>query len=289
MRCIQPLTLRDAEDRARTVPCGRCNFCLQSYRMDWTIRIIQEQKQSETANFLTLTYADEYLDYSPSGLPQLHYADKKENGESKNNSHLQLFFKRLRRENEKHTDASIRYFAIGEYGETYERPHYHAILFNMHSNTREKLDHIWPIGHYLLGTVQVASIHYVTGYLLNRYRDYGDRNPPFAVQSRKPGLGNSYILSTAKWHRPSDDENHWRNFTKIGGFTNRLPRYYREAIFSKEEREWLNYTAARAYDQEYAREIRRLSSLTRKDPHEAFVERMQHKHDQIKVSKNKNL
>lgn len=248
-----------------------------SYRMDWTIRIIQEQRESESAHFLTLTYEDDYLDYSPSGLPQLE------------KTHLQKFFKRLRRENEKHTEKSIRYFAIGEYGEIYERPHYHAIMFNAHANSIAKLSHVWPVGFHRLGTVQVASIHYVTGYLINRYHDYGDRNPPFALQSRKPGLGYNYIRETAKWHRPSDDEKYWRNYTKIGGFTNRLPRYYRDKIFNREEREYLNYHAAQLFDIEYDREIQRLSKLVKGDPHDAYAKRMQNTHDQIKVSKNKNL
>lgn len=279
MRCIKPLTLRDAEDRARTVPCGRCNFCLMSYRMDWTIRILQEQKVSETAHFLTLTYQDDYLEYSPSGLPQLQ------------KEHLQKFFKRLRRQNEKHSQKSIRYFAIGEYGETYQRPHYHAIAFNIHDHSISKLDHIWPIGFHRLGNVQIASIHYVTGYLINRYADYGDRNPPFALQSRNPGLGNNYLASFTKWHRPSDNETHWRNYTKIHGYTNRLPRYYRDKIFTREEREYLNWTAAQQFDIDHAIELKRLEKLYPNTPNiqDVFNARIQHQHDQIKVIKNKAL
>lgn len=277
MRCIKPLTLRDAEDRARTVPCGRCNFCLISYRMDWTIRIIQEQTVSESAHFLTLSYNDDYLDYSPSGKPQL---EKKV---------LQKFFKRLRRTNEKHTTKSIRYFAIGEYGETFHRPHYHAIIFNLHDITISKLDTIWPIGFHYLGTVGVASIHYVTGYLINRYLDYGDRNPPFALQSRKPGLGNCYLQTHAKWHRPTNDETHWRNYTKIHGYTNRLPRYYRNAIFSREEREWLAWTAAHQFDRDLERRLTELAKLGHKAPFDYHMQQLQFKHDLIRAVKNKNL
>lgn len=278
-RCIKPLTLRDAEDRARTVPCGRCNFCLEALRTDWTIRILQEQKSSESAHFLTLTYNDDYLNYSPSGEPTLCKED------------VQKFFKRLRKHNAKYTQKSIRYFAIGEYGESYERPHYHAIMFNCSAQTIAELGNIWPIGYHRIGNVQLGSIHYVTGYLINRYRDYGDRDSPFALQSRKPGLGYYYLQTAGipEWHKPNDNEKYWRNYTKIGGFTNRLPRYYREKLFNKEEREWLNWTAAQLFDRQYEQEIQRLSKLTRKDPHEYYVEIQQHKHDKIKVKKNKAL
>lgn len=248
--------------------------------MDWTIRIIQEQKVSESAHFLTLTYEDDYLDYSPSGLPQLC------------KEHLQKFFKRLRRENEKHTQKSIRYFAIGEYGETFERPHYHAIAFNIHDRTIQKLHTIWPVGFYRMGTVQVASIHYVTGYLMDRFNDYGDRNPPFAVQSRKPGLGAAYLdKRTIKWHNSGEDERFWKNYTKIGGYTNRLPRYYRDKIFSKEQRELLNWTAALEYDAKFEAELKRLATLYpgEVDIHEVFKQRVKAQHDSIKIKKNPAL
>ncbi|AZL83020.1 replication initiator protein [Apis mellifera associated microvirus 36] len=247
-------------------------------RMDWTIRVLQEHKQAYTAHFLTLTYEDDHLPYSNEGEPEL---DK---------THLQKFFKRLRKENAKHAPKwQIRYFAIGEYGETFERPHYHAIMFNVHNNSIEKLAKIWPCGFHQLGTVGLASIHYVTGYIINRYADYGSRSKPFALHSRKPGLGNCYLETHAKWHKPSDKELHWRNFTKVNGITNRLPRYYRDRIFNKEELQWLNTHAAGIFDQELAKEIERISKTTRGDPHEAFKERVQAMHDKIKVKKNKSL
>lgn len=281
MRCIKPLQLHDAEDRARTVPCGRCNFCLMAKRMDWTIRLLQEAKDCHAQHFLTLTYEDDYLSYSPSGLPHLEKRD------------LQLFFKRLRKENAKHTNASIRYFAIGEYGERTERPHYHAIAFNMHPNTVAKLDQIWGCGHHKLGTVTVSSIHYVTGYLLNRYHDYGDRNSPFALQSRHPGIGACYTKTHAAYNKPTDNPEHWRNFTKVNGYTNRLPRYYRDRIFTREERKWLNERAAIIFDNEYLKELDRLQKLHKtesvQDTVQIFNERVQAMHDRIKVTKNKNL
>ena len=41
-------------------------------------------------------------------------------------SDLQKFFKRLR----KKTHEKISYYAVGEYGDNTQRPHYHIILFN---------------------------------------------------------------------------------------------------------------------------------------------------------------
>lgn len=284
MRCIKPLVLRDEEDRARTVACGRCNFCLQASRTDWTLRINQELKTADSSHFLTLTYHEDYLDYSPSGLPQLQ-----RNAQGKP-EHLQLFFKRLRKANAKYTDKSIRYFAIGEYGETFERPHYHIIAFNTDQRTLNHLTSIWGAGHTYVGTVTPGSIHYVTGYLINRYRDYGDRTRPFSLQSRKPGLGHTYLTTHTKYHRPNENENHWRNYTKFQGVTNRLPRYWRDKIFNREELETLNIIAAQKFDIDLNQELKRLArKFPNRDPHETFKERVQAMHDRIKVIKNKNL
>lgn len=244
---------------------------------------MQELKHAQAAHFLTLTYEDDYLDYSPTGEPQLV------------KEHYQKFIKRLRKHNakSKHIQKPIRYFTIGEYGETTKRPHYHSIIFNVSENSIAHLDHLWPIGFHQLGTVSIASIHYVTGYLINAYHDYGDRTPPFALHSRKPGLGNTYIHEMAEWHQPTENPEHWRNYTRFNGYKNRLPRYYRDRIFTeREDREVLNYTAVKQFDKDLDKELKRLEKLypnRRDDIHEVFKERVQHMHDKIKVTKNKNL
>lgn len=65
--------------------------------------------------FVTLTYDDEHLPLSPSGLPTLRYSD------------VQKFLKRLRT----NSGQKFRYFAASEYGDRTQRPHYHLIIYGL--------------------------------------------------------------------------------------------------------------------------------------------------------------
>lgn len=205
MKCIAPIRLkvpapRPSPDdkltavqrvsgRARgytwqDVPCGKCNYCLQDRRADWTFRITQEWKQSKSSYFLTLTYSDNVVPKSPTGQPTLCKED------------VQLFMKRLRKENAKCSDYSLRYYLVGEYGTKTKRPHYHIILFNLHPDVRDLVPRIWGLGHVDFGNVSPASIHYTTKYVINRHGDYDAVQKPFLLCPSGPGLDKAMSRHT---------------------------------------------------------------------------------------------
>lgn len=161
MRCIHPLYLPKT---GLTVPCGHCNFCLSNRRADWSFRLFQETKVSQSAHFLTLTYDDSTV---PVG-DDCYSLCKRD---------LQLFTKKLRKEN----GSKLRYYAVGEYGTKTNRPHYHSIMFNLQPRTVEALPNIWNLGMVHVGDVNEASIHYVTKYVINRDLEVSGREPPFFV------------------------------------------------------------------------------------------------------------
>lgn len=220
------------------VPCGECNFCLQRKRADWTFRLRQEEKVSVSARFLTLTYSDDQL---PT------------NG-ALNKRHLQLFIKRLRKANEGFSDYSVRYYAVGEYGTKTLRPHYHMIVFNLYPRLFNIINKLWsddetnkPRGFVHVGSCSVASIHYVTKYVINRVgQDFGGREPPFAFMSSRPGIGSGYLQTHLEWHRSG-----MRNYTEVNGQKGAIPRYYRDRIFTDRERELLSQEAVALSDVAY--------------------------------------
>lgn len=233
------------------VPCGKCFFCLQRKRADWSFRLLQELKTATSACFLTLTYDD-------SSVPATGLCKRD----------LQLFFKRLRKFN----SGKIRYYAVGEYGTLTERPHYHSIVFN-YDRTID-FSKIWCKGHTFAGSVSAASIHYVTKYVINRFGDFKGRDPPFALMSRKPGIGFLYVDKMSAWHRDDD-----RMYVVNGGFKQALPRYYRDKIFSPFEISLLQFGADKESEKVYLEEIERLIKLGHSDPYAYYIERVEKNND----------
>lgn len=145
------------------VPCGHCRACQSAKGSRYKLQIQLEAKTHRYCIFGTLTYANTYIPR----LSLVPYIDKllgvvngyqmyeKETGEYVDflsapsydveplleklhlfgdipylrKRDLQLFFKRLRKNLSKFSDAKIRYFAMGEYGPVHFRPHYHFLLF----------------------------------------------------------------------------------------------------------------------------------------------------------------
>lgn len=180
--------------------CGRCYFCRIKRAKEWTHRIILETMLHEENSFVTLTYNDEHL-------PEGGTLDKRQ---------LQLFFKRLRKAI---APKKIRYFAVGEYGGRFGRPHYHIALFGYPAcyqpgvsrrescvcPTCSRIARAWTdakgvsLGFISVGTLEPASAAYVAKYATKSMEE-GDkdvkvdagRTLPFSCQSLKPGIGERY-------------------------------------------------------------------------------------------------
>lgn len=244
MQCLTPVTVlrpyrkmnKRFEDAAVQVPCGKCRICLSKRQRDWIFRMEKELQRSSSACFITLTY--EHPPTTQNGLYTLQSQD------------LTKFFKRLRIKARK---AKIRYYAVGEYGSKYRRPHYHAIVFNLPRYLIERSDlieSVWHAGNWpdgvKPGIIQVdactsGSIGYVAGYcnqgtwVPDHCADTGlidDRRPHYSAMSK--GIGQNYLTpKTIEYHVSKKigfiqtDDKHIQ----------RLPRYYRDKIFSRAERE----------------------------------------------------
>ncbi len=222
----------------RIVPCGKCILCLKRRQSSWTFRLNQQQKISQSSCFITLTYEDTPL--SQSGTPTLSKTD------------FQRFIKRLRKKHiTSQSKTTLKYYACGEYGNQYGRPHYHAIMFNMPQNWIKKSDTIlkaWGLGHIFIAPCTNGRINYVTKYILKSGKspiDYEtgeiyqeDRVPEFSLMSKNMGL-NYLTPQMVKYHI----ENQISHVTLSGGTLTSLPRYYRDKIFSEREKYLLNIEA----------------------------------------------
>lgn len=267
MQCISPILIRKGGQR-NFVPCGKCLFCLATKRADWSFRINQELKQSVTSHFLTLTYDDNTMPYSDSNLHTLAKRD------------IVLFTKRIRKDNSNVTPYPLRYYTVGEYGTVTNRPHYHSVMFNLSKEISDNITSYWKNGMCHVGDVQPASIHYVTKYVINRVGEYAGREPPFALMSRRPGIGANYLDTHRNWHLQN-----LRNYTQVNGQMARLPRYYKEKLFSSTQRRRMAEESLILLDEDYQKQIESLTKY-HEDPYHYHDERIQYMHDHVKEKVN---
>ncbi len=120
-------------------PCGKCPACVRRRVSGWAFRLNKQSEQSNSAHFVTLTYNDEHIKKTKNGFETLVKKD------------VQDFFKRLR----KLTKQKISYYAVGEYGDTGERPHYHIILFNANPKI---VENAWKLNDITLGNVHFGDV-----------------------------------------------------------------------------------------------------------------------------------
>ncbi len=156
--------------------------------------------------------------------------------------------KRIRKSLAVHTlprISKIKYYACGEYGTDTLRPHYHAVVFNLpHSIIQDvtTLTATWGHGHVDLRPCSSGLIRYVTKYIMKgRHEpltDCDDRAPPFSLMSKKMGL--NYLTPQMVQHHVEKLISH---VTLPGGTFTSLPRYFRDKIFSREEKKLLNKEA----------------------------------------------
>lgn len=181
---------------------------------------MHEREAHERACFLTLTYDDDHL-------PEHGHLNKRD---------LQLFLKRLR----KNTGERLRYFACGEYGENFGRPHFHLALFGQDFRRdayairtqdgtpmwgHELVDATWRNGFAPMGELTFESAAYIARYCTKKItgqaaeQHYQGRPREFATMSLKPAIGADWI---DQWHAdvyPSDQ-------VIVRGKPCKPPRYY---------------------------------------------------------------
>ena len=225
-----PVVFRLSEgdpDRPVFVPCGQCVGCRLERSRQWAVRCMHEAQMHPDNSFITLTYQDEYL--PPDWNLEVE--------------HFQKFMKNLRY----HTDAKIKVFYCGEYGEEFGRPHWHACLFNRDFGDKvlwkvrdgvplfqsAELATLWPFGYSSVGALTFQSAAYVARYtikkqtgefagLASQWKDpitgrISVRRQPFGNQSNGIGKG---------WFEKFKEDVYPHDYVVTNGKEAKPPKYY---------------------------------------------------------------
>lgn len=146
------------------LPCQQCILCREEQARQWAVRIAQEATLHLHNSFVTFTLDEEHI-------PLDHSLNYK--------LHMQPMWKRLRK-----NLGPLRYYAVGEYGDKTQRPHYHACIFG-HSFTEgrkiirrqptllwsnEVLEKAWGLGQVAIGTLNYETARYTASYVTKKLR-----------------------------------------------------------------------------------------------------------------------
>lgn len=253
--CVAPLTLIKPRDQwepklldnkevsynSHVVPCGKCVDCLRRRQHGWSFRLYHQQLVSDTACFMTLTYGENYCNKTGEYVFG-EDAPISDNGfQTLDRKDLTDFLHRLRKYQRRklNNNETIKYYAVGEYGTDNLRPHYHIIMYNLdpHLVARSHLlaKKIWKKGSVDIASCTPSSINYVVGYVMQgshqKMHRNDDRTPQFSQQSK--GLGQTYLTDAIiDYHYDRMDA----SVQHPDGFRISLPRYYKDKIFTVEEK-----------------------------------------------------
>lgn len=224
------------------VPCRKCPTCLQARTNNWVFKLMQEDKTHALSYFVTLTMDNEYMNavkgkktkrkdstytnITPNGFMSLRKQD------------VQLFIKRLRKNISKTHNNVIKYYAVGEYGGTTFRPHYHLIIFG--ANVMD-IEQAWSLNGKLIGHVTCDQVNGATIAYTAKYMNKGkiipvhandDRLPEFQLSSQKMGL-NYITPQIIRYHNADITRNY---VTLDGGVKLAMPTAYRQKIYDEKTR-----------------------------------------------------
>lgn len=225
---FNPTSTRELDYERVQVACGHCTACYLQRAAEWATRITHEQQLHDRSCFLTLTYNDEA---NPITLQERDWT---------------LFAKRLREKM-----GPFQHYMVGEYGELYGRPHYHACIMGIdfddkfpwkksqsgcQTYTSDTLDKLWPWGHANIGQLTFESAAYCARYMIQKPQDAEARAsrytattidfkeiellPEFARMSRRPALGKRWIEVYTSDVYPND------YVVRKDGTRTKTPRYY---------------------------------------------------------------
>lgn len=182
-----------------TIPCGHCLGCRLDKQQLWTERCRSEFVRSRSA-FVTFTYDEYHLPYNEGALfPTLRrdvFSDYLDN--------IRHYVKRMPAMPEG-CIKDFHYFGVGEYGDSFQRPHYHVLFFGLDFKIFE--DYFfksWKKGMVKSLPITAGGIRYVTDYMCKfvcsenvmvaKYDNYNVERP-FFIRSR--GLGSDYFFAHA--------------------------------------------------------------------------------------------
>lgn len=233
-----------SDERTLLVPvgCGKCMECMRQKAREWQIRMLEEIKSNKNGKFITLTFNEQSLsELTKIVLDRIEDRlgdDRKEVQRIIENDVATLATRRFLERWRKEYKKSVRHWLVTELGhQNTRRIHMHGILWT--DETSETIEKVWKYGKIWVGDyVNEKTVNYIIKYV-NKMDAVNKGYKPKILCSA--GLGKNYLKSYNARLNKYDEENTKDEYTYSNGKKAGLPIYYRNKIYSEEQREklWL--------------------------------------------------
>lgn len=205
------------------IGCGNCIECRKQLANNWRVRLsVTLSAMKIPAYYITLTFSEEKLNW---------YKLTCNNDNDIARAAIRHFLERWRKKYKK----SVKHWLITELGhEGTERIHLHGIIWTEHP--KEAIEERWGNGWVRIGAyVNLRTINYIIKYVTKIDSDHENYTGKIFCSA---GLGKEYI-EYGKNYNHYQGKNTKEYYRTKEGYKLALPMYYRNKIYSEEEREKL--------------------------------------------------
>lgn len=239
------------DPRVKFVPigCQECIECKKQKAREWQARLLEHIKTNTNGKFITLTFSNESIKKI---TEKIHLeADKntvqRPTGYELDNAIATYATRHFLERYRKKYKRSIQHWLVTELGHRgTHNIHIHGIIWtNVEMKTIEE---IWKYGFMwkgqtkngkIINYVNARTIGYITKYV--NKQDYDHKTYRSKILC-SPGIGNNYPRTYNATRNKFNDNNTYDCYTTTTGHQIGLPIYWRNKIYTEEQREqlWLN-------------------------------------------------
>lgn len=231
------------DERTKYIPvgCGNCIECRKQKANSWKTRLMEEIKTTKNGIFITLTFSDE-------AYCQLHKEIKPTEKETEFDIDNRLATLAVRKFLERHRKKyrkPLRHWLITELGHNgTENIHLHGIIFT--ELPLKEIQDLWGYGYtwpndttQTPNYVNERTINYIIKYVTKVDKEHTLFKPKILTSK---GIGSNYLNTTNAKTNQYRGEKTKEYYTTRTGTKITLPTYYKNKLYSEEEREqlWLN-------------------------------------------------
>lgn len=239
------------------VACTKCIECKRAKARDWRVRLLEDIKTHKNGHMVTLTFSNDSISELTNEI-QMKILDKtlslskmtknktrnkeidklrsKINGYELDNEIATLAIRRFTERWRKQYKKTIRHWLVTELGhEGTQNIHMHGLVWT--NEPFKEVEKHWKYGWIWKGDwVNEATINYTVKYIHKQDLDHLYYNPKVLTSN---GVGNNYTTTGNYKRNEFNAENTRETYKTRNGHEMTLPIYWRNKIYTEEQREQL--------------------------------------------------